>query len=142
MNKKFLLSTCLFLLITCSFTLCFAQELSTDMEDLGEKTKNSITTMTDDMKNNTENLVTDAKSSMDNMVQDTKNGMENTDTMIYEEPVDSNYTATRTSTEATLLGMNSTAWTWLIVGIAAITIFALIWYYVMQSRIDNYNNKD
>lgn len=45
------------------------------------------------------------------------------------------YTATRTATDttgATFLGMNSTAWTWLIIGIAAIAIVALVWYYGTQ----------
>ena len=54
----------------------------------------------------------------------------------------SNYTATRTSTESTLLGMNSTVWTWLIVGIAAIAVFALIYYYTMQTKTTDYDNRD
>ena len=46
-----------------------------------------------------------------------------------------NYTATRTATnQATFMGMNATAWTWLILGIAAIAIVALVWYYSMQLR--------
>ncbi len=149
MNKKFLLSLSIFLLIICSFTMCCASELTTDMDDLGQKTENSINSMTNDMRNTTEdmkngaeNMMNDAKSSMDNMMEDTTENMQNSGNMMYEEPINSNYTATRTSTESTLLGMNSTAWTWLIVGVAAIAIFALIWYYVMQSRINNYDNRD
>ena len=54
----------------------------------------------------------------------------------------SNYTVARTSSESTLLGMDSTVWTWLIVGIAAIAIFALIWYYTMQPKVKNYDDKE
>ena len=51
------------------------------------------------------------------------------------------YTATRTSTtQATFMGMNATAWTWLILGIAAIAIVALVWYYSMQLRDANSHN--
>ena len=51
------------------------------------------------------------------------------------------YTATRTTTgtRTTFMGMTSTAWTWLIIGIAAIAIVALVWYYgnqVNHSRND------
>ena len=50
------------------------------------------------------------------------------------------YTATRTSTgESTFMGMGSTAWTWLILGIAAIAIVALVWYYSMQFTNKNNN---
>jgi hypothetical protein len=43
------------------------------------------------------------------------------------------YTATRTATnDATFAGMNSTAWTWLVMGISAIAIIALVWYYASE----------
>ena len=50
-----------------------------------------------------------------------------------------NYTATRTSADNTFMGMNSTAWTWLILGIAAIAIIALVWYY--SSQLNNNDNR-
>ena len=54
-----------------------------------------------------------------------------------------NYTATRTAaTDNTFMGMNATAWTWLILGIAAIAIIALVWYYSTQLQSSNYDNKD
>lgn len=44
------------------------------------------------------------------------------------------YTATRTATtdNATFLGMNGTMWTWMIFGILAVALIALVWYYGMQ----------
>lgn len=46
------------------------------------------------------------------------------------------YTATRTNagTRTTFMGMTATAWTWLIIGIAAIAIVALVWYYGNQTN--------
>ncbi len=53
------------------------------------------------------------------------------------------YTATRTGAEqgATFMGMNSTAWTWLIIGIAGIAIVALVWYYGTQVNNSNDNRE-
>ena len=42
---------------------------------------------------------------------------------------DSDYTAERTDTT---LGMNNNNWTWIIIGVAAIAIVAIIWYYLVQ----------
>lgn len=40
--------------------------------------------------------------------------------------------AARTSTDTTTVtGMSQTAWTWLILGVAAIAIIAVVWYYSM-----------
>lgn len=55
------------------------------------------------------------------------------------------YTATRTATgtgadDTTVLGMSSTAWTWLILGITAIGIIAIVWYY--STQFTNVNRKD
>ena len=54
-----------------------------------------------------------------------------------------NYTATRTAAdEGTLLGMNATAWTWLIIGMVGIAIIALVWYYSMQHDTIDKNYED
>ncbi len=42
--------------------------------------------------------------------------------------------------ETTLLGMNSTAWIWLVIGIATIAIIALVWYYGKQN-VNNHNRR-
>ena len=52
-----------------------------------------------------------------------------------------NYNATRTSTNPTFMGMSGTAWTWLIIGIAAIAIIALVWYYSMQVTNNNHHDR-
>ena len=75
-----------------------------------------------------------------NAVKDTGNNMEK-DTRATTG--NNTYTATRTSTDgrATFMGMNGTAWTWLILGIAAIAIIAVVWYYSMQVTSENNNSR-
>ena len=55
-----------------------------------------------------------------------------------EDVGDNVYTATRTSTENTTNNggnwMNGNMWTWIIVGIIAIIIVALVWYFVSKSN--------
>ena len=54
------------------------------------------------------------------------------------------YNATRTSVDTqagTFMGMNSTAWTWLIMAIAAIAIVALVWYYGTQRQSSHYDDR-
>lgn len=49
------------------------------------------------------------------------------------------YTAARTSNNGTIMGMSGTTWTWLVLGIAALAIVALVWYYAMQNK-NEYNH--
>ena len=51
-----------------------------------------------------------------------------------------NYTATRTSADNTIMGMNSTVWTWVILGVAGIGIIALVWYYSSQVNSQSQND--
>ena len=44
------------------------------------------------------------------------------------------YSATRTATNGTFMGMNGTTWTWFILGITALAIVGLVWYYAMQNN--------
>lgn len=52
------------------------------------------------------------------------------------------YTARRTNDSATIMGMSGTAWTWLVLAIAALAIVGLVWYYAMQNKNEytNHNN--
>lgn len=109
-----------------------------------------------------ENAMEDAATGITNGIRNTTrtmtNGMNNTfktdDNMTNNENevtgainTDNNnggYTATRTATafdEPTLLGINMTTWTWIIMAIAAVGIITLIWSYTKQ-RDKNYNSYD
>lgn len=73
------------------------------------------------------------------MESDATNTLANNDGMFGN--TDGDYTAIRTATgNGNMLGMSDTTWTWLILGIAAIAIVSLVWYYGAQYEHKNYNN--
>ena len=112
MNKKFFVSLAITLFTICSFTVCFAND-GNMMNDATNGVKNFV--------GGVENTVENTARGASNFTKNVTGGMQN-----------GAYTATRTSTDDTVMGMNSNTWTWLIVGIAAVAIIALIWYYSMQ----------
>lgn len=128
MNRKIL--TTLFLLISLifSFTFCFAEN---------ESAKNMV--------NNAENAVKDAGQNASNMVRDAANsakeGAKNLGNSI-TNGMNNDYDATRTANEGTFMGMSSNTWSWLILGIAAIAIIALVWYYSIQLNGKKHHDDD
>ncbi len=153
MYRKLLIGTALLLAIVCSCSVCFANnglqqaadgvrnvvgDAENAVEGAAKDISNASKNATGDVENTANNIGNDMKSSFENNTKDTNNetrAMTGTTT---------NYDATRTATgaENTFMGMNSTAWTWLILGIAAIAIIALVWYYSMQFTSSNYKDKD
>lgn len=93
--------------------------------------------MGNDVKNTTENVGNDVKNTAENVGNDTKNAAENVGNGI-NKTGNNAYTATRTATEktgeTTKNWMSSNVWTWIIVGIIAIVIIALIWYYASRNN--------
>ena len=87
-----------------------------------------------------------------NMTQRVENGAQNTANQagnVMQGTMNDGYNATRTATDtdagvgaSTFMGMSATAWTWLIMGIAAAAIVALVWYYGSQVRSSNYDDND
>lgn len=156
MYKKLFISSAIALVVIFSFTICFANEdlnnaadgvrnivgnAENTLEDAAKGVSNASKNMTEDMQhgaNNIGNAINEGMNNAGNAINDGVNRMENAMTS------DNNYNATRTSTTAdnTFMGMNSTAWTWLIIGIAAVAIIALVWYYMAQLRSSDYHNKD
>lgn len=98
-----------------------------------------------------ENAVEDGAKDIANASRNATGDMENTMNADSNRNMDNNngnadsYTATRTDADAngsaTFMGMNSTAWTWLIIGIAGIAIVALVWYYGTQVNNSNDNRE-
>lgn len=154
MYKKLLISTALLLAIIFSFSFCLANDglkgvadgvrnvvgdAENAVEGAARDISNASKNATGNMENAANNMGNNIKNSFDgNTAKDTNN---NSRTMT---GATTNYDATRTSANAenTFMGMNATAWTWLILGIAAIAIIALVWYYSMQFSSSNYDNKD
>lgn len=99
--------------------------------------RNATGTMTNGMDNMTNNNNTDNNNMANN--QNRVTGAIKTDNNNR-----GGYTATRTATafeEPTLLGINMTTWTWIIMAIAAAGIITLIWSYTRQKE-KNYTSYD
>ena len=154
MNKKLLIGLITTLVLVFSSSLCFANDALNDAthgaqnvvggaENAIKDTMNGVTDATKNMTNKAENGMNNITNSMkengdnNNTKKDTNNETANRDN-------NNNYTAVRTSAEGTttFMGMNATTWTWLIIGIAAIAVIALVWYYSAQFANSNYKDRD
>ena len=143
MYKKLFIGFSILLIGIFTFTFCYAAD-NTMLQDAAEGVRNAV--------GGAENAIEDGARDISNTSRDMTGGMENTaqnmtdDTRNSAQNMTNNdrYTATRTSAETgtTFMGMNATAWTWLIIGIAAIAIVALVWYYGTQLRSYDNNNHD
>lgn len=149
MQKKVFITLGLIISLIFSFSICFAADehpVQDAMNNAGNAVKDTVNNaenVVEDAVNNTEGTTEKAENVMNNVgnvVMDTGNNMEK-DTRT--STGNDTYTATRTSTDgrATFMGMNATAWTWLILGIAAIAIIAVVWYYSMQVTSENNNSR-
>ena len=121
-----------------SFSVCFAnndgsmlQDAANGVRDAVGGAENAIEDGAKDIANTTKGVTGSAENAMENK---DNSGM----TQNNNRTNNSNYIATRTATtNSTFMGMSSTAWTWLIIGIAGIAIVALVWYYGSQIRTSN-----
>ena len=163
MYRKFLLSAILTIAIIISFTSCFANNMINEagnmMQDTGDNIRNAMNNAGNAVEDATRNIsgatqdatenITQRANNIGNELMNTNNNERN-DNAEYNADFDNNsrtdYNATRvattdTSGNATFMGMDANMWTWLIVGVAAIAIIALIWYYTMQLRSSD-NHRD
>lgn len=146
MYKKLLISIAVLIIGIFSFSICFANNGLQDAADNVRNVVGDAENAVEDAARNISNASKDATGKIEegannvgNAVMNNKDNNTNNTTGI----VNDNYTATRTATtDNTFMGMNATAWTWLIIGIAAIAIVALVWYYSMQVRSSNSDRKD
>lgn len=144
MNKKIFSSLVLAVCLIFSFTFCFAN----NEDGLGKAVndvRNFVGGVEDKVENGARdisNTSKDATGSFENSMDGNRNNNNNNRTSTGLTNDNNNrYSATRTSTGNTVMGMSSTAWTWLIVGIAAIAIIAIIWYYSMRMTNNDNNNE-
>ena len=143
MNKKIFVSLVVAVFAIFSFSICFANDGNT-----------VLNTATNDIRNfvgGVENTVENAALDVSNTSKDATGGTENKmskgedkmkNGIISSAGATNNYSARRTSTENTVMGMSSNAWTWIILGVAAIAIIAVVWYYSMQFTNNNHHNDD
>ena len=151
MKKKLLIVATILVFSICLCTLSFANDAGTMLQDAANGVKNAVGGAENVLENTAGGAANTAKNAtqgIENGMNNVGNSMSNTMTNITSNAKtnnDTGYTATRTSTAtepATFMGMTSTAWTWLIIGIAALAIVALVWYYGTQMRSSNYNDRD
>lgn len=126
MKKKFLLISALLimLLAIATSTVLANNALNTVgnvAEDVTSAAGNVLTTGVDAVRN----TVDDVATGITNMGNNNRSGNGNT-----------GYTATRTNTNATWLGMDATMWTWLIMAILGVAIVAMIWFYAKQDNTE------
>ena len=138
MYKKMLVIFAILTIGIFSFSVCFANNDGSMLQDAANGVRDAV--------GGAENAVEDGAKGIANTTKgatgSAENAMENKDnsgmTQNNNRTNNSNYTATRTATtNQTFMGMSSTAWTWLIIGIAGIAIVALVWYYGSQIRTSN-----
>ena len=140
MNKKFFVSLTVLLCLVFSFSMCFA---ANELREAVDGARNFV--------GGVENKVEDAAKDVSNASKDATGSIENGMNSSIDNKMSSgvttnnnneNYSATRTSNDSTkIMGMTSAGWTWLIIGIAAIAIIAVVWYYSMQFT-NNKRNDD
>ena len=154
MNKKIGISIAIIISMIFSFTICFANDGGNMVQDAANGVRNAVggaENAVEDATKDISNGVKNVTNSVENGAQGVTNGVENSAKNATnkiegatQNTMNSAYNATRTSVDAnsgTLMGMNATAWTWLIMAISAIAIVALVWYYGTQRNSSHYNDR-
>ena len=153
MSKKILLTVGLLIAFIFTFAVTFSfatdnmamnvvNDVSNGARDAVNGAENMVEGAVNGVTGASQNMTNSVEGSMNNMANTMTNGMTNNNQM-------SNYTTGRTATTRTatnnnaFMGMTSTAWTWLILGIAAVAIIAMVWYYSNQvSNSRRYDDND
>lgn len=135
MKKKLLISLAIILASIFSFTVCFATD------GLGN-VANDVRNVVGGVENTVENAVRDVSNVSKDVTGSVENGM-NSDTHNSMSRTN-NYNTTRVATGSSNMsgGMSASSWTWLILGIVAIAIIAVVWYYSMQLTNGRNNHDD
>lgn len=125
-------------LIICTSCVFAANEMGDSMN----KTGNTIKDATEGVKNvvgNVENGVEAGAAGVVNGIKDLGNTFSDGAARVTHDNNrntqnnNNNYSAVRTATDGTFMGMNANTWTWFILAIAALAIIGLVWYYAMQN---------
>lgn len=153
MQKKLLITFAIIVSIIFSFSICFATDAVTDVSNAVKDTMNNAGNAVKGTMENAGNAIKDSTEKTENTMENAENSVENAGNTAKKDVGnavsqtttrnDDTYTTTRTSTNGstTFMGMNATAWTWLILGIATIAIIAVVWYYSMQITSENNDSR-
>lgn len=170
MAKKSLISFCLFIALLLATPFVFAENnLGNEMQNSFDKAQNSvgnfgnavggaISDVTNNISEGFSSIMNDDKSTNGTMGvttnRNTTNNMNNTNNGYRTNTSNSNtgtgtntgttgnYTATRTATSTNVngTGLSDTAIIWIVLGITAVVIVALVWYYGTQENNRTKNN--
>ena len=127
--------TVLALLFFASFS--FATNLGNDIKDSMQKAGNTISNMANDVTSASENMMNNMGNSMNNVMSGMRNTMNNDNSnnrnISETNSNNGNYTTSRVSAleDTTNNGM---MWIWIVIGIAALAIIGLSWYYVSDNN--------
>ncbi len=143
MYKKLLIGTIILVASIFIFSYCFGAD-----NNMTQDIRNTANNVTNGIRNtigNAENTIEGATNNVAGASRNTTRNMENNDNG-NKNNNNADYNATRTATgttggSTTFMGMTATTWTWLIMGIAAFAIIALVWYYSTKLRSSDYNEK-
>ena len=149
--KKFLVSTALLtILVFCFSYVSFADTIGNNTKHAMNAVGNTLADTATGAKNaitNTKNAVANGANNAKNTVADTSkniaNGAKNvTNSMAatLSNTGNNGYTAEKTATDTTAMGMSTTSWTWIILGIFGAVIVGLVWFYGAQYEHKNYDN--
>ena len=144
MQKKFLVFTFLLLALLFIHSFVFADNanLGDELKDTMNKAGNAVQNVTNavtgtasDMMNGNDNNNgnTTGRATTDNMNNDNTTRRTGTDNM------NNGYTTVRTANTGAF-GMSETTWIWLILGIVALSIILLSWYYMSDANKTSRNH--
>lgn len=147
MYKKLFISMFILLFAIFSFSICFAaddglKDAANGVKNVVGGAENAVEGAVKDVSNASKNATASMENAGNTMTKNNnaKDGAVNTQAKTTN--ANGNYNAVRVAADGTttFMGMTSTAWTWLILGIAAVAIIALVWYYSAQMT-DSHNDK-
>ena len=151
--KKIIVSFVLLFTISLFSIQLFAATVNTDVKTNTENMKNSVLNTVNGTKNAAMNVsnsvgngISDAKNAVVGSTEKAKNSIVSTgnaamNTMENIGNMDNNYNAQRTAADATVLGMTTNTWTWLILAIVGLAIVSLVWYYGAQYEHKDFDNE-
>lgn len=104
---------------------------------------NMIKDGTNNLKNGMSNMANDAKEAGNNVKNGTESIGNNIKEGINNATNTNDYTASRTAANSGTNNnalMNPETWSWIIIGVVAIAIIGLFWYYATRTKKDNHHD--
>ena len=141
MNKKILLTivTMILLLSICVYSFAMDNVVN-DVRDFVGDTENTVENVAGDAVNGVRDGINAIEGGTENVINDVEDGMEDTENTITGTTTDDDndgYTASMTSADQSVDNLTSNMWTWIVIGVFAIAIALMIWYYVRNKKSSN-----